>query len=62
MGRLPVSARQNGSIGALGAGQVDQAGSLVDGSLARTSGQEIVAKRGGIGTADPLNPDAGNGT
>ena len=61
-GRLPVPARQNGSIGALGAGQVDEAGSLVDGRLARTSRQEIVAECGGIRAADPLDPDAGNGT
>ena len=54
---LPVSAGDDGSLGALLVGHVEEADGLVDGSLAGTLGKEVIGRGGIVRATDTLDPD-----
>jgi hypothetical protein len=56
-GSLAVASGDNGSVGALGVGQVKQADRLVDGSLAGAVGQEVARHVGRVRATDALDPN-----
>jgi hypothetical protein len=54
---LPVPAGDDGSLGALLVGHVEETDSLVDGSLTGPLGEEVIGRGGIVRTTDTLDPD-----